>query len=156
MSTTVQSDRLWFMDALVTIPVAHVDGKDGVSVVDATAPYGDSPPLHVHRNEDELFHVLEGELRLHIGGRDVLLGAGETALAPQGVPHSYRVESVDGARWLVVTTKGDFERVVRTVSRPAELAELPEPSGPPTQEQVDGLAAVCSACNIDLVGPPLS
>jgi quercetin dioxygenase-like cupin family protein len=155
MSTTLQSERLWFMDALVTIPVAHDDGKDGISIVEANAPFGDSPPLHVHRAEDELFHVLEGELRLHVGGRDVLLGAGETALASQGVPHSYRVESVDGARWLVVTTKGDFERVVRAVSRPAELAELPEPSGPPTQEQVDGLAAVCSACSIDLVGPPL-
>jgi quercetin dioxygenase-like cupin family protein len=155
MSTTVRSERLWFMDALVTIPVAHADGKDGVSIVEATAPFGDSPPLHVHRNEDELFHVLDGELRLHVGGSDVLLGAGQTALAPQGVPHSYRVESVHGARWLVVTTKGDFERVVRTVSRPAELAELPEPSGPPTQEQADALAAVCSACNIDLVGPPL-
>jgi hypothetical protein len=30
MSTTVQSERLRFMDALVTIPVAHADGKDGV------------------------------------------------------------------------------------------------------------------------------
>src|SRR5215813_10419579 len=146
MSTTVQPERLWFMDALVTIPVAHADGKDGVSVVEATAPFGDSPPLHVHRNEDELFHVLDGELRLHVGGRDLLLGAGEIALAPQGVPHSYRVESVDGARWLVVTTRGDFERVVRTVGRPAGLAELPEPSGPPTEEQANALAAVCSAC----------
>src|SRR5262245_46308694 len=154
-TTAVQPERLWFLDALVTIPVAHADGKDGMSVVEATAPYGDSPPLHVHRAEDEIFHVLEGELRLHVGGRDLRLGAGETALAPQGVPHSFRVESLDGARWLVVTTNGDFERVVRTVSRPAELAELPEPSGPPTQEQVDALAAVCSACNIDLVGPPL-
>jgi cupin domain len=125
-----------------------------VSVVAATAPNDDSP-LHVHRAEDELVHGLEGELRLHIGGPDLRLGAGETALAPQRVPHSYRVEAVDGASWLVVTTKGDFERVVRTVGRPAELAGLPEPSGSPTQEQVDALAAVCSACNIDLVGPSL-
>ena len=70
MSTlAVQPERLWFLDALVTIPVAHADGKDGVSVIEATAPYGDSPPLHVHRSEDEIFHVLEGELRLQVGGR---------------------------------------------------------------------------------------
>src|SRR5262249_14231770 len=98
-TTAVQPRRLWFLAALVTL----ADGKDGVSIVEAAAPYGDSPPLHVHRAEDEIFHVLEGELRLHVGGRDLRVGAGETALAPQAVPHSYRVESLEGARWLVVT-----------------------------------------------------
>jgi quercetin dioxygenase-like cupin family protein len=156
MSTTAaEQEHLWFLDALVTIPVAHADGRDGVSVLEATAPQGDSPPLHVHRAEDEIFHVLEGELRLHVGGRDLRLGVGETALAPQGVPHSYRVESPDGARWLVVTTKGGFEQVVRSVARRADRPELPEPTGPPTEEQAGALAAACSACNIDLVGPPL-
>jgi len=156
MSTlAVQPERLWFLDALVTIPVAHADGKDGVSVIEATAPYGDSPPLHVHRSEDEIFHVLEGELRLQVGGRDLRLAAGETALAPQGAPHSYRVESLDGARWLVVTTSGDFEQVVRTFGRPAEQPDLPEPAGAPTPEQIEALEAVCRASKIDLVGPPL-
>ena len=154
-TTALQPERLWFLDALVTIPVAHADGKDGVSIVAATAPYGDSPPLHVHRAEDEIFHVLEGELRLKVGGSDVRLGPGETALAPQGVPHSYRVESADGARWLVVTTNGDFEQVVRAFSRPADAPELPERAGPPTPEQAEALAKVCRAANIDLVGPPL-
>ena len=154
-TTALQPERLWFLDALVTIPVAHAEGTDGVSIVEATAPYGDSPPLHVHRAEDEIFHVLEGELRLHVGGSDVRVGAGETALAPQGIPHSYRVESADGARWLVVTTRGNFEQVVRSVGRPAERPELPVPAGPPTREQEEALAAVCRAANIDLVGPPL-
>src|SRR3954451_1252973 len=151
MSTTMIStptEPLWFLDTLVTIPVAHVEGTDGVSVIESTAPYGDSPPLHVHHTEDEIFHVLEGELRLRVADRDLHLGAGETMLAPQGVPHTYRVESPAGARWLVVTTHGDFERMVRSASRPAEVADLPAPSGTPTPEQEEALAAICRECNI--------
>src|SRR5690242_15640884 len=43
---------LWFLNTLITIPVAHADGEDGVSVIESLAPRGDSPPLHVHRSED--------------------------------------------------------------------------------------------------------
>jgi quercetin dioxygenase-like cupin family protein len=136
--------------------VGHDDGSDGVSVVDSAAPYGDSPPVHVHRDEDEVFHVLEGELRLRVGESDRRLGPGETTLAPKGLPHSYRVESSDGARWLVITSRGDFERLVRSVSRRAEAPDLPEPTGPPTPEQADALAAACREYGIELVGPPLA
>ena len=154
--TELQREHVWFLNTLVTIPVGHGDGADGVSVIDSAAPNGDSPPLHVHHDEDEVFHVLEGELRLRVGEADLELGAGETALAPKGVPHTYRVESLDGARWLVITTRGDFERFVRSVSRPAEAQELPSPFGPPSNEQVDALAAVCRSFGIELVGPPLT
>jgi quercetin dioxygenase-like cupin family protein len=157
MSTVeLQREHLWFLDSLVTIPIRHADGQDGVSVIESSAPYGDSPPLHVHHSEDEVFHVLEGELRLRLGEHEIALGAGETALAPRGVPHTYRVESPDGARWLVVTTRGDFERLVRMVARRAEAPELPAPSGPPTPAQAEALAAACRECRIELIGPPLA
>jgi quercetin dioxygenase-like cupin family protein len=143
-------DRLWFLDTLVTI-----HNGEGISLVESLAPAGDSPPLHVHHTEDELFHVLQGELTLHVGDDDRLLGAGETAVAPKGVAHTYRVDSPEGARWLVVTGRGDFERMVRTVSRPAERDELPARSGPPTPEQLEALASACRESGIELVGPPL-
>jgi quercetin dioxygenase-like cupin family protein len=147
--------QLWFLDTLVTVRVAHDDGADGISVLESLAPHGDSPPLHVHATEDELFHVLDGELRIHLGDRDIRVGAGETALAPKGVPHTYRVESAAGARWLVVTTHGDFERFVRATSRPALSAGLPVPAGPPSPEQAEALAAGARQHGIELIGPPL-
>jgi hypothetical protein len=67
----------------------------------------------------------------------------------------YRVESPEGARWLVITTRGDFERFVRQFSRPAARPELPDPQGPPTPERVDALAAAARQHGIELVGPPL-
>jgi quercetin dioxygenase-like cupin family protein len=146
--------RLWFLNTLVTVGVASEEGADGISVLESLAPRGDSPPLHVHHDEDEVFHVLEGELRFRVGNEELRAGPGETLLAPKGVPHTYRVESERG-RWLVTTARGDFERFVRSFSRPAERDELPEPAGPPSPEQAEALAAACREHGIELVGPPL-
>ena len=149
------TEQLWFLNTLHTVRVRHDEGEDGISVMETLAPHGDSPPVHVHQTEDEIFHVLEGQLRVRAGDADVRVGAGETILAPKGVPHTYRVESHEGARWLVITRRGDFERFVHALSHPAERPELPAAQGPPTPEQADALAAAASVHRIELVGPPL-
>jgi quercetin dioxygenase-like cupin family protein len=148
------TEQFWFLNTLVTVRVRHDEGEDGVSVLESLAPPGDSPPLH-RQTEDEIFHLLEGQLRLRAGEADVRIGAGETMLAPKGVAHTYRVESPEGARFLVITRNGDFERFVRALGRPAKRPELPAPQGPPTPEQADALAAAARARGIELVGPPL-
>jgi quercetin dioxygenase-like cupin family protein len=145
--------QLWFLNTLLTVRVSSEEGSDGLSLLENFAPRGNSPPLHVHHIEDEIFHILEGELRFRVRDEEVRVGAGETLLAPRGVPHTYVVESERG-RWLVATARGDFERFVRSISRPAERAELPEPS-PPTPEQTEALAAAAREHGIELVGPPL-
>jgi quercetin dioxygenase-like cupin family protein len=155
MPVATSTEQLWFLNTLVTVRVRHEDGQDGISVIESLAPQSDSPPLHVHNTEDEVFHVLEGELLIRAGDEDIRLGAGETLLAPAGVPHTYRVESPEGARWLVTTARGDFERFVRELSRPAERPELPAAEGPPSPEQVEALAAAAQRHGIELVGAPL-
>jgi len=149
------TQQRWFLNALMTVRVPHDEGDDGISVLESLAPHGESPPLHVHHTEDEIFHVLEGRLRVRAGDTEVTIGAGETVLGPKGVPHTYRVESHEGARWLLITRRGDFERFMRAFSRPAERPELPTPQGPPTPEQAEALAAIARAHGIELVGPPL-
>jgi mannose-6-phosphate isomerase-like protein (cupin superfamily) len=149
------TEQMWFLNTLHTVRVRHDEGEDGISVMETLAPHGDSAPLHVHHTEDELFHLLEGELRMRAGDADVTIAAGETLLAPKGVPHTYRVESREGARWLVITRRGDFERFVRSQSRPAERSELPTPHGPPTPEQLEALAAAAGNYGIELLEPPL-
>jgi quercetin dioxygenase-like cupin family protein len=149
------TEQLWFLNTLHTVRVRHDEGEDGISVMETLAPHGDSPPLHVHQTEDETFHMLEGELRVRAGDTEVKIGAGETILASKGVPHTYRVESREGARWLVITRRGDFERFVHALSRPAERPELPAAQGPLTPEQANTLAAAAREHGIELVGPPL-
>jgi uncharacterized cupin superfamily protein len=153
MKASAPYETLWFLDTLVRIPVAGGSNADGISVIEHVTPYGDSPPMHVHHSEDEVFHIISGEVRFVLDGKESIIRAGQTVLAPRGKPHTYVVTSKAGATWLTIT-RGHFERMVRSQSRPAERDELP-PAAPPTREQIAALEAACRANGIEIVGPPL-
>jgi quercetin dioxygenase-like cupin family protein len=155
MTMTTSANQLWFLDSLVTIRVSTSEGPDGLSVLEHRMPHGSSPPFHLHRTEDELFHILEGEYRLKIRDQEQRVGPGTILLLPQGVPHTYRVESPQGGRCLTVTVRGDFERFVRAISRPAERPELPPPAGLPSDDAMQALRATAAKYGIEFVGPPL-
>lgn len=146
---------LWFLNTLVRLWISEMEGQDGLSVLEHRAPYGDSPPLHIHHTEDEVFVILEGELRLQVGDTSRYARPFDILLAPKGVPHTYRVESQEGARWLTLTAHRDLERFVRAMSRPAEREELPAPLAPPTPEDLERLEKMAQLYGIELVGPPL-
>lgn len=146
----------WFLNTRVSVRVSCEEGEDRISVLEHWAPLGDSPPLHVHRNEDEAFHILEGEVAFRLGDEDLQRKAGDTVLTPKGVPHTYRVLSAGGARWLTITAGDDFERFVRSLGRQPEDEGLPAPSGPPTPEQAARLGTAAAGFEIDIVGPPLA
>jgi len=151
--TATHPEHLWFLDTLVRVRIAHRDGPDGISVLEHRAPYRDSPPLHIHKAEDEVFHILDGKFRFQIGEAERICGPGDTLLAPKGVPHTYRVESANGGRWLTITVRGDFERFVRAMGRPAARLELPPSSGAPTPEAQAALASSASQFGIELICP---
>ncbi|MCX5481581.1 cupin domain-containing protein [Kaistia geumhonensis] len=149
------SPRQYFLNTSISILVSHRDSEDGVAVIDHHAPFGDSPPLHFHRNEDETFVILSGTVRFEVGGKIRVLTASEAIVVPKGVPHSFRVESVDGARFLTATRGPDFEGLVRMAARPADSDALPAPMTV-TPEMAEALASLCAANGIDVVGPPLA
>jgi quercetin dioxygenase-like cupin family protein len=154
MDDATDPQNLWFLNTHVTIRVSARDGSDGISVLEHHARQGDSPPLHIHHDDDEIFHVLEGEVRYRVGDQERRARVGETLLTPKGIPHTYRVETAE-ARMLTIT-RGEFENFIRAFGRPAERHGLPDPSGPPTPEQAKALARTCRQFGIELIGPPLS
>jgi quercetin dioxygenase-like cupin family protein len=155
MSDVRCKKKFWFLDTLVTFNVAEAANDDAISIIEHTVPYGSSPPLHVHGTEDEIFHMLAGEARFSIGGKQVLARAGDTLVAPKGVPHTFVVTSLGGAKWLTVTSGGDFERMVRKIARPAEHEGLPPRRGAPSGAEAAALEAACRAHGISLIGPPM-
>ena len=154
MSDDAPDHGLWFLNVHVVIALSQRDNQDGISVLRHHAPFGDAPPWHVHHEEDEIFHVLAGELRFKVGDRTILVRAGDTLNAPRGVPHGFRVVSPEGARFLTIT-RGGFEGLVRSAARPATADALPEPMEPTPEMQAD-LAAKCAAQKIELLGPPIA
>jgi len=148
-------EMFWFLDGLMRVRVASATTASGISVLEHTAPYGSAPPLHIHRNEDEIFHVLEGDMRFLVDGAEIYVRQGETLLAPKGKPHGFVVTSTAGARWLITTCRGDFERMARSIGRPADGERLP-PVFAPTPAEIAALDAACREHHIEIVGPPLT
>ena len=153
MSTTVTAREIWFVGTRAEIRVSSDETEGRLSIVEVTGGRGDMPPLHVHHTDDEVFHLLEGELTLFHGSEQVTLRAGETALAPRGVPHTYRIESPEGARVLVASSPGGFDRYVAAIGRPAEGPGLPPEPIVPDLEAAAELAAE-TGYEVELLGPP--
>ena len=61
-------------------------------------------PLHLHRNDDEAWYVLEGTMCVKMGDQDVELRAGSGVLVPRGTPHTYWNPRPERVRYLLVMT----------------------------------------------------
>jgi mannose-6-phosphate isomerase-like protein (cupin superfamily) len=60
--------------------------------------------LHLHRADDEAWHVLSGRLGFRIGDEEREVAAGESILVPRATPHSYWNAVVEPTRYLLVMT----------------------------------------------------
>jgi mannose-6-phosphate isomerase-like protein (cupin superfamily) len=77
--------------------------------------------LHVHHDDDEAWHVLEGELRFRFISRAEVAPTGSSVFVPAGVAHTY--EAVPGTRYLIILTPRLRSLIAALQSRPT--AEQP-------------------------------
>jgi uncharacterized RmlC-like cupin family protein len=75
--------------------------------------------LHIHRSDDEAWHVLEGSLRFRFSDREVDAPAGTTVFVPAGTAHTYRV-TAEPSRYLIFLTP----RLDRLIARLHALSDL--------------------------------
>lgn len=144
------SEPFWFLDTLM-IPQVTGEQSDGAfCLAEQYMPAGHVTPLHVQPYEDETFHVLDGRLTVHVDGREVTAGAGETVLVRRGTPHALRADSE--TRCLVLDVPAGHDRFFTAVGRPASEHRLPDPlDGPPDME---AMAAAARDARFDILGPP--
>lgn len=147
------ADALWFTTARLTVHLSQKDNADGLTLIEHYMAKGFAVPLHVHRDEDESFYILQGEVLMQINGRVRRLTPGDALTVLGGTPHSFRVVSPE-ARFLTMTT-GQFEEMIRCLARPAENEGLP-PQAEPTDEEVAALVTACAAHGIEFQGPAVA
>ena len=146
-----EGEQLWFLGTFATIKVPGEATDGRFALIEFVFPRGASPPVHTHP-QDESYVVLEGVLTLQAGDRRFHLEPGAAAVAPMGVPHTFRVDS-DTARVLVLSTPAGLERFVRDSSVPASKPTLPPPDAPrPSPEELERIFEAHGQVN---VGPPL-
>jgi mannose-6-phosphate isomerase-like protein (cupin superfamily) len=73
------------------------------------APGRDGPPIHDHRNEDDAFYVLDGELTFQVEGEEILAVAGTFVLVPPGLRHTFANRGDVVARMLNIHAPAGFD-----------------------------------------------
>ncbi|HEY2756524.1 MAG TPA: cupin domain-containing protein [Pseudolabrys sp.] len=68
-------------------------------------------PMHIHQNEDEVFHIIEGCLHFHIGKAEFNASPGATVVVPKGAAHAWRNMTEARVLALIVFTPGGIDRM---------------------------------------------
>ena len=109
---------------------------------------GKMTPLHTHPEADETMYMLEGEILMHLDGREHRVTAGGTVMAPRGLPHAFMVLS-PVARMLCLHTPGSAEAFYWGASEPDSGGGAPKPV------DLDRIRASAGQHGgIELLGPP--
>lgn len=85
-------------------------------------------PLHLHRNDDEAWYVLEGALCVRVGADVVEAKTGSAVFVPRGTPHTYWNPGPGLVRYLLVMTSNIYSLIqdihAMKERTPAALAEV--------------------------------
>ncbi|HVW90168.1 MAG TPA: quercetin 2,3-dioxygenase [Gaiellaceae bacterium] len=141
---------VWWKSGRISVKLTGAETGGALAQVESDDPRGAAPPLHVHRNEEETFYVLDGSLSVFVADEELRLETGDFTVVPRGVPHAYLVRS-ERARLLVSFSPAGFEEAF------VELGVPVEGSAPPADDVFPGpeeAGRVFAAYGCEIVGPP--
>jgi quercetin 2,3-dioxygenase len=101
------------------------------------------PPLHLHKDQDEIYFIREGRWIFVVGGETHHLGPGDTIFLPRGLPHSFAQTSEEGRLVFMFTPAGTMAGFFEAIARF---------NGPP-EPAVE--KAVFARHGMEVVGPPI-
>lgn len=149
-----QGRALWHFGALLIFKALTSETGGQCWILEGLADRGMAVPLHVHTREDELWHILEGEIVFIANGKPTVHGPGATVFIPRNTAHTFQVKS-ERARWFGVGIGGTLDRWFFETGVPAHALTLPPPaSRPPTPQEIQAINDSLRAYGTDTLGPP--
>jgi quercetin dioxygenase-like cupin family protein len=118
------TNSTWYKGILVSQMAGAADNNGAFDLAVSKMRRGAEPPPHVHSGEDELFHVLSGEMRVYVGGEVFAVTAGECMFLPRRRPHAFLVTSEE-AHVILLVVPGGFLGAINKMNAPAERMEAP-------------------------------
>ena len=107
--------------------------------------------LHTH-DPSEVFHVIEGDIRLHVDGEDRILSPGMTGYVSGDAIHGFANAGDEESRVIAVMSPGGAEGFFRDVGHPSVDRSLPEPIEP-TEEMLQSVFATGEKYGFEFLGP---
>jgi quercetin dioxygenase-like cupin family protein len=110
-----------------TLLVTGEDTAGKYTLIDMHVPPGGGPPPHRHDFE-EMFTVLEGEVRVTFRGETLVARAGETVNVPANAPHAFTNAGDTPSRLLCLCAPAGQEEFFTLVGQPvANRTQAPPP-----------------------------
>lgn len=141
---------VWSLGGRFTTMADAAATEGRFALVESLAFRSTEPPLHIHRNEDEAWYVLDGGMTFYVGDEVLEATPGTFVYAPRGLPHTFTVD-IEPTRVLVLASPAGFEQFAEELGIPAQ-GEIP-PAGMPLPSP-EVLAPVAERYGIEVVGPP--
>ena len=117
----------------MVVKVRDSDTAGAYSVHDNTIPAGAKGPRpHLHRGHEEAFYVLEGELTVRVGPRNIVAPAGSFVVVPRGVAHRPSNPGAQPAKVLLVFSPAGMDRFFEEAAE----GRVPLAGPPPTDPEV--------------------
>jgi mannose-6-phosphate isomerase-like protein (cupin superfamily) len=103
-------------EVLIFHRTSRETGGETVQVETVVRPGGFVAAAHVHPYQSERFEVLEGQVGLRFGDRELVVGPGEVATVRPGTPHRFWNAGQGEARFLCeVRPALEFESLIETM-----------------------------------------
>ena len=116
----------WGPGDIYTFLVTGEESGGAYFAMEALVPTGGGPPPHIHRNEDETFYVLEGEVTFRLGDETVVAGPGDFVNVPRNTVHCFRNDGSEPARIILTFTPAGIERFFEeTLDRALDPTQQP-------------------------------
>jgi len=141
----VEGKKILVPGHTVTIKASGADTNGKYSLLEVDL-FGDGPPLHTHRNEDEIYYILEGEMKFLLGDKTFTATAGSTVFLPKGITHGFSRVGEESSKALVIISPAGFEQFF------IDAIDLDVTD---TETYVAKANALAEKYNMDIVGPPL-
>jgi quercetin dioxygenase-like cupin family protein len=147
-----EGEAVWFNGGLGLVKASAEQTNGRFAAIEFLLPKGFASPLHVHRDDDEFFLVLDGEIRFQLGETVIEGVGGSLVYGPRNIRHSFHVDSEE-ARLLLLFGPAGVEGFFREGGKPARSRTLP----PPGEQFLDrqALMEIASRYGQEFVGPPL-
>jgi mannose-6-phosphate isomerase-like protein (cupin superfamily) len=130
---------------VIKVGEAEAGGAYALHENSAPAEFG-GVPLHIHREAEEAFYVLEGEMTVYTENDTLLAPAGAFVLIPRGTIHSVGNRGAGPVRWLTLFSPAAGAGWV-------EAAAALQSSSTGNVDP-DELAAMFRQHGMEVVGPP--
>lgn len=133
----------WGEQARTIVSSSETLGK--VMLQDYKAPRNFGPPVHLHRNEDEILILKQGNIVVWTSQKSGVAKVGDTIMLPKNVPHTWRAYGDEPVHMTVITAPGEFETFISDIAKD----DL-------TVEDTAKLIEVAYKAGMDILGPPLT